>query len=80
MEYAKPFLSFEQQADLLIEERGMVADRGDLIRHLQSVGYYRLSGYWYMYTTALTPFPNRAARYCRSESPQGCSCRGLTRQ
>ena len=32
MEYTKPFLTFEQQADLLMEERGMVADRDDLIR------------------------------------------------
>lgn len=29
MEYTKPFLTFEQQADLLIGERGMVADRDD---------------------------------------------------
>lgn len=49
MEYTKPFLTFEQQADLLIDERGMVADRDDLIRHLQDVGYYRLSGYWHIH-------------------------------
>lgn len=49
MEYTKPFLTFEQQADLLMDERGMVADRDDLIRHLQDVGYYRLSGYWHMH-------------------------------
>lgn len=49
MEYTKPFLTFDQQADLLMDERGMVADRDDLIRHLQDVGYYRLSGYWHIY-------------------------------
>lgn len=49
MEYTKPFLTFKQQADLLIDERGMVADRSDLIRHLQDVGYYRLSGYWHIH-------------------------------
>ncbi|MDY2777511.1 MAG: Abi family protein [Collinsella sp.] len=49
MEYAKPFLTFEEQADLLISERGMVADRDVLIRHLQDVGYYRLSGYWHIH-------------------------------
>lgn len=49
MEYTKPFLTFEQQADLLIDERGMVADWNDLIRHLQDVGYYRLSGYWHIH-------------------------------
>lgn len=49
MEYEKPWLSYEQQADLLINERGLIADRDNLIRHLQEVGYYRLSGYWYIF-------------------------------
>ena len=49
MEYTKPFLTFEKQADLLMKERGMLADRDDLIRHLKDVGYYRLSGYWHLY-------------------------------
>lgn len=49
MEYTKPFLTFEEQADLLINERGMVANREDLVCHLQDVGYYRLSGYWHIY-------------------------------
>lgn len=48
MEYTKPFLTFDQQADLL-EKRGLVANRDDLIRHLQDVGYYRLSGYWHIH-------------------------------
>ncbi len=26
MEYAKPFLTFEQQADLLISDQGMIAE------------------------------------------------------
>lgn len=47
--YVKPWLSFEQQADLLINERGLVADRDNLIKHLADVGYYRLSGYWYIF-------------------------------
>lgn len=29
-EYKKPWLTFEEQADLLIVERGLVADRDDL--------------------------------------------------
>lgn len=49
MEYTKPFLTFEQQADLLMNDRGMVADRDDLINHLRDVGYYRLSGYWHIH-------------------------------
>lgn len=48
-EYTKPWLSFEQQADLLISERGLEADRDDLVRHLADIGYYRLSGYWYIF-------------------------------
>ena len=49
MEYAKPFLTFDEQADLLMDERGLVANREGLIEHLQDAGYYRLSGYWHIY-------------------------------
>ena len=31
------------------KERGLIADRESLIRHLKEVGYYRLSGYWYIF-------------------------------
>ena len=48
MEYTKPFLTFEQQADQLID-RGMNCDRCILIEHLKDIGYYRLSGYWHVY-------------------------------
>ena len=47
-EYNKPFLTFEQQADLLIS-RGLICDRSDLISKLESVGYYRLSGYLHLF-------------------------------
>lgn len=46
MEYCKPFLTFEQQADLLLQ-RGLVANRDELIMRLRDTGYYRLSGYTY---------------------------------
>ena len=49
MEYAKPRLTFGEQADLLINERGLIADRDELIACLAQVGYYRLSGYWYIF-------------------------------
>lgn len=49
MEYTKPWLSFEQQADFLIKERGLIADRNELIERLSDTGYYRLSGYWYIF-------------------------------
>ncbi|ADG69337.1 Abi family protein [Planctopirus limnophila DSM 3776] len=44
MEYEKKFLTFSEQADLLIQ-RGLKADREILIQHLQSVSYYRISAY-----------------------------------
>lgn len=44
MEYMKPSLSFIEQAELLLS-RGLVANKDDLVRYLNSVNYYRLSGY-----------------------------------
>lgn len=46
MRYEKEPLTFETQADRLIG-RGLQADRGELIRRLKAVSYYRLSGYLY---------------------------------
>ena len=48
LEYVKPALSFEQQADLAIA-RGLKANRDDLIQKLKEIGYYRLSGYWHIF-------------------------------
>ena len=48
MKYQKPWLSYEEQANRL-KERGLVFDRDYLIDHLAEIGYYRLSGYWYIY-------------------------------
>lgn len=48
MKYAKPPLTFEQQADQLIA-RGMVGDRATMIARLSTVNYYRLSAYWYTF-------------------------------
>jgi abortive infection bacteriophage resistance protein len=45
MEYAKPALTFEQQATQLIA-RGLDCERDELIARLRSVSYFRLSGYW----------------------------------
>ena len=44
MEYGKQALSFEAQADRLLQ-RGLQADRQELIGRLRAVSYYRLSGY-----------------------------------
>ena len=44
MEYAKPPLSLDQQAELLIS-RGLQADKAELLASLEHVNYYRASGY-----------------------------------
>jgi abortive infection bacteriophage resistance protein len=46
--YTKPPLSFEQQADVLLN-RGMLGDRSTMIERLRATNYYRLSGYWYLF-------------------------------
>jgi len=46
VKFAKPVLSLEEQADLIIG-RGLNADREHLIKCLRTVGYYRLCGYWH---------------------------------
>ncbi|WP_069164807.1 Abi family protein [Nocardia altamirensis] len=47
--YDKPFKTHSQQLELL-RERGMhIADEATAIQALQNIGYYRLSGYWYIY-------------------------------
>jgi abortive infection bacteriophage resistance protein len=46
MIYSKTALTVEQQADQLIN-RGLTADRDELISRLTVVSYYRLSGYLY---------------------------------
>lgn len=46
MNYPKEPLSFEEQAKRLMD-RGLVADKAELIKRLSSVSYYRLSGYLY---------------------------------
>lgn len=44
--YLKPSLSFDQQADRLIE-RGLIADKSKLVEILSNVSYYHLSAYIY---------------------------------
>ncbi len=46
MKYEKGPMSFADQAQQLLD-RGLLADRDELIRRLASVSYYRLSGYLY---------------------------------
>lgn len=51
MRYCKPWLSLDEQADLLIR-RGLVGDKDVIAEHLRDVGYYRLSGYWHVFKNA----------------------------
>jgi len=46
MRYTKPPMTFEDQAELLLE-RGLEVDREELVKRLSQVNYYRLSAYWY---------------------------------
>ncbi len=58
--YQKPPLSISEQATLLIN-RGLICDdRKRLESYLASIGYYRLSAYWYPYLDKNTNnfFPN----------------------
>lgn len=45
MNYTKPPLTLEQQADLLLA-RGMDGNRDVILQRLSAVGYTRLGGYW----------------------------------
>lgn len=47
MEYTKPHLSFEEQAERLIQRGLIVRDKQRFIQILSQVSYYRLSAYWY---------------------------------
>jgi len=44
--YIKPPLTLEQQAELILS-RGMTGDKSLIIERLSAVNYYRLSGYWF---------------------------------
>jgi abortive infection bacteriophage resistance protein len=46
MKYTKPALSYEQQAQHLLDQ-GLIADKSILVDRLKMVNYYRLSAYWY---------------------------------
>ncbi|MEG2809986.1 MAG: Abi family protein, partial [Akkermansia sp.] len=46
--YRKPFLTFEQQADQLID-RGLHVQKKILMERLSEVSYFRLSAYWYSF-------------------------------
>lgn len=43
----KKWLSFEDQLDLLVERGLIIKNKNFALPYLESIGYYRLSGYWY---------------------------------
>ena len=49
MQYTKPALSFDQQADVLIQRGLIVSKKEELVEFLSRVNYYRLSGYSYTF-------------------------------
>ena len=46
-EYAKPWLSVDEQIDRLAEHGVEIEDRNRAALVLQAIGYYRLTGYLY---------------------------------
>lgn len=57
MAYTKPWKSYEEQLDTLIERGMAVTDRTAALDYLERIGYYRLSGYWF-------PFRERSGACC----------------
>jgi abortive infection bacteriophage resistance protein len=57
MQYKKPPLSYEEQADLLMS-RGLIADRDLLVSRLKEVNYYRITGYLYPFRQLDNTFVN----------------------
>ena len=51
MDYLKGHLPLEDQAQRLLE-RGLIADKKELVRRLSAVSYYRLSGYLFPFREA----------------------------
>jgi len=47
--YVKPWMSYEDQLDLLIKRGMHITERELAIEHLRRIGYYRLSGYWFSF-------------------------------
>lgn len=47
--YLKPWMSFEDQLNQLIQRGMTITDRALALECLSRIGYYRLSGYWYAF-------------------------------
>jgi abortive infection bacteriophage resistance protein len=51
--YKKPWLSFDEQLESLIKRGLLVEDKFVALNHLERIGYYRLSGYWFPFRKRL---------------------------
>nr|WP_273261255.1 Abi family protein [Lautropia mirabilis] len=49
MIYTKAWKSYQEQLDLLVSRGLLVTDPNLALQHLERIGYYRLSGYWYAF-------------------------------
>ena len=47
--YPKPWKSYQEQLDQLIERGMIVTDNARALDYLERIGYYRLSGYWFAF-------------------------------
>lgn len=47
--YPKPWKSYQEQLDQLIELGMIVTDNARTLDYLERIGYYRLSGYWFAF-------------------------------
>ncbi|MFA6928695.1 MAG: Abi family protein [Lentisphaeria bacterium] len=64
MAYEKPWKSYEDQLNQLIQRRLVVTHRTKALEYLERIGYYRLSGYWF-------PFRERSGTCCPLIAPIG---------
>ena len=55
MIYPKPWSSYADQLDQLIERGMAVTDRARALDYLERIGYYRLSGYWFAFRERSEP-------------------------
>ena len=55
MSYPKPWKSYADQLDQLIDRGMVVTDRVRALDYLERIGYYRLSGYWFAFRERSEP-------------------------
>ena len=64
--YNKPYLTFEQQLELLKSCGLEVTNDSTALEYLRRLGYYRLSGYWYP-CRKLLPLTERQSKLVRPQ-------------